>query len=87
MRRLLRGGFPRRKQSGKPVFELADLRPDFSDKAVRLLDISVQLAALGSNAFLLHLGSGHAHMDGGDLVYPLSFIAAVVDTLRAIVPL
>ena len=37
--RLLRGGFPRFEQVGNPLFELPDLRPDFPDKAVCLLDI------------------------------------------------
>ena len=40
MRRLLRGGFPRFEQVGNPFLELANLRPDFPDKAVCLLDIN-----------------------------------------------
>ena len=85
--RLLRGGFPRFEQVGNPLFELANLRPDFSDKAVCLLDISVQVAFLGGDTFLLHLASRHAHVDGGYLVYAALGVAAVVDTLRASVPL
>ena len=87
MRRLLRGGFPRFEQVGNPLFELSNLRPDFPDKAVCLLDISVQFAFLGGDAFLLHLASRHAHVDGGYLVNAALGVAAVVDTLRASVPL
>ena len=87
LRRLFRGGFPRFEQVGNPLFELANLRPDFSDKAVCLLDISVQFAFLGGDTFLLHLASSHAHVDGGYLVYAALGVAAVVDTLRASVPL
>ena len=87
LRRLLRGGFPRFEQVGNPFFELPNLRPDFPDKAVCLLDISVQFAFLGDDTFLLHLASRHAHVDGGYLVYTALGVAAVVDTLRASVPL
>ena len=34
LRRLFRGGFPRFEQVGNPFLELANLRPDFPDKAV-----------------------------------------------------
>ena len=87
LRRLFRGGFPRLEQVGNPLFELPNLRPDFPDKAVCLLDISVQFSFLGGNTFLLHLASRHAHVDGGYLVYAALGVAAVVDTLRASVPL
>ena len=87
LRRLFRGGFPRLEQVGNPLFELPNLRPDFPDKAVCLLDISVQFAFLGGNTFLLHLASSHAHVDGGYLVYATLGVAAVVDALRASVPL
>ena len=87
MRRLFWGGFPRFEQVGNPLFELSNLRPDFPDKAVCLLDISVQFAFLGGDTFLLHLASSHAHVDGGYLVYAALGVAAVVDTLRASVPL
>ena len=36
--RLLRGGFPRFEQVGNPFFEFLNLRPDFPDKAVCLLN-------------------------------------------------
>ena len=85
--RLLRGVFPRFEQVGNPFFELANLRPDFPDKAVCLLDISVQFAFLGGDTFLLHLASRHAHVDGGYLVNAALVVAAVVDALRASVPL
>ena len=81
------GVCPFRKQSGNPFFEVANLRPDFFYQFVCFSDIPVKLAFFGSYAFLLHLASRHAHMDGRDLVYPLPFIAAVVDTLRAVVSL
>ena len=87
LRRLFRGGFPRFEQVGNPFFELPNLRPDFPDKAVCLLDISVQFAFLGGDTFLLHLASRHAHVDGGYLVNAALGVAAVVDTLRASVPL
>jgi len=87
LRRLLRGGFPRFEQVGNPFFELPNLRPDFPDKAVCFLDIPVQLAFLGGYAFLLHLASCHAHVDGGDFINAALGVAAVVDTLRASVPL
>ena len=87
MRRLLRGGFPRFEQVGNPFFELPNLRPDFPDKAVCLLDISVQFAFLGGDTFLLHLASSHAHVDGRQFVNSSLGVAAVVDTLRASVPL
>ena len=87
MRRLFWGGFPRFEQVGNPFFELPNLRPDFLDKAVCLLDISVQFAFLGGDTFLLHLASRHAHVDGGQLVNSSLGVAAVVDTLRASVPL
>ena len=87
LRRLFRGGFPRFEQVGNPFFELPNLRPDFPDKAVCLLDISVQFAFLGGDTFLLHLASRHAHVDGGYLVNATLGVAAVVDTLRASVPL
>ena len=87
MRGLLRGGFPRLEQLANPFFELSNLRPDFPDKAVCLLDIPVKLAFLGGYAFLLHLASRHAHVDGGYLVNAALGVAAVVDTLRASVPL
>ena len=87
LRRLFRGGFPRFEQVGNPLFELPNLRPDFPDKAVCLLDISVQFAFLGGDTFLLHLASRHAHVDGGQLVNSSLGVAAVVDTLRASVPL
>ena len=83
LRGLLRGGFPRLEQLANPFFELSNLRPDFPDKAVRLLDIPVQLAFLGGNTFLLHLASYHAHVDGRQLVNAALGVAAVVDTLRA----
>jgi hypothetical protein len=51
------------------------------------LDISVQFAFLGGDTFLLHLASSHAHVDGGYLVYAALGVAAVVDALRASVPL
>ena len=51
MRRLFWGGFPRFEQVGNPLFELSNLRPDFPDKAVCLLDISVQFAFLGGDTF------------------------------------
>lgn len=50
-----------------PFFQLSDLRPDFPNKAVRLLDTAVQFAALAHNPFLLQLADCHAHVDGGDL--------------------
>ena len=87
MRRLFRGGFPRFEQVGNPFLELPNLRPDFTDKAVCLLDISVQFAFLGGDTFLLHLASRHAHVDGGYLVNAALGVAAVVDTLRASVSL
>ena len=87
MRRLLRGGFPHFEQVGNPFFELANLRPDFPDKAVCLLNTAVQCAFLGGDTFLLHLASRHAHVDGGYLVNAALGVAAVVDTLRASVPL
>ena len=37
--------------------------------------------------FLLHLASRHAHVDGGYLVNAALVVAAVVDALRASVPL
>ena len=83
LRRLFRGGFPRFEQVGNPFLELPNLRPDFPDKAVCLLDISVQFAFLGGDAFLLHLASRHAHVDGGYLANAALGVAAVVDTLRA----
>ena len=83
MRGLLRGGFPRLEQFANPFFELSNLRPDFPDKAVCFLDIPVQLAFLGGYAFLLHLTSCYAHVDGGQLVNAALGVAAVVDTLRA----
>ena len=82
MRGLLRGGFPRLEQFANPFFELSNLRPDFPDKAVCLLDIPVQLAFLGGYAFLLHLTSRYAHVDGRQLVNAALGVAAVVDTLR-----
>ena len=87
MRRLLRGGFPRFEQVGNPFLELPNLRPDFPDKAVCLLNTAVQFAFLGGDTFLLHLASRHAHVDGGYLVNAALGVAAVVDTLRASVPL
>ena len=87
MRRLLRGGFPRFEQVGTPFLELATLRPDFPDKAVCLLDISVQFDFLGGDTFILHLASRDAHVDGGYLVNDALGVAAVVDTLRASIPL
>ena len=87
LRRLFWGGFPRFEQVGNPFLELPNLRPDFPDKAVCLLDISVQFAFLGGDTFLLHLASRHAHVDGGYLVNAALGVAAVVDTLRASVPL
>ena len=87
LRRLLRGGFPRFEQVGNPFFELPNMRPDFPDKAVCLLDISVQFAFLGGDTFLLHLASCHAHVDGRQLVNAALGVAAMVDTLRASVPL
>ena len=60
----------------------SNLRPDFPDKAVCLLDIPVQLAFLGGYAFLLHLTSRYAHVDGRQLVNAALGVAAVVDTLR-----
>ena len=51
------------------------------------MDISVQFAFLGGDAFLLHLASRHAHVDGGYFVYAALGVAAVVDTLRASVSL
>jgi len=51
------------------------------------LDISVQFAFLGGNTFLLHLASSHAHVDGRQFVNSSLGVAAVVDTLRASVPL
>ena len=86
LRRLLRGGFPRFEQVGNPFLELPNLRPDFPDKAVCLLNTAVQFAFLGGDTFLLHLASRHAHVDGGYLVYAALGVAAVVDTLRASVP-
>ena len=83
LRRLFWGGFPRFEQVGNPLFELSNLRPDFPDKAVCLLDISVQFAFLGGDTFLLHLASRHAHVDGGYLVNAALGVAAVVDALRA----
>ena len=83
MRGLLRGGFPRFEQVANPFFEFPNLRPDFPDKAVCLLDIPVQLAFLGGYSFLLHLTSRHAHVDGRQLVNAALGVAAVVDTLRA----
>ncbi len=47
------------------------------------MDIPVQLAFLGGYAFLLHLTSCYAHVDGGQLVNAALGVAAVVDTLRA----
>ena len=47
------------------------------------MDIPVQLAFLGGYAFLLHLTSRHAHVDGGQLVNAALGVTAVVDTLRA----
>ena len=38
-------------------------------------------------ASLLHLASRHAHVDSGYFVYAALGVAAVVDTLRASVPL
>ena len=87
MRRLLRGGFPRFEQVGDPLFELPNLRPDFPDKAVCLLDISVQFAFLGGDPFLLHLANSHAHVDGGEFLNTALCMAAVVDALRASVSL
>ncbi len=87
MRRLLWGGFPRFEQVGNPLLELANLRPDFPDKAVCLLNTAVQFAFLGGDTFLLHLASRHAHVDGGQLVNSSLGVAAVVDALRASVPL
>ena len=52
LRGLLRGGFPRLEQLANPFFELSNLRPDFPDKAVCLLDIAVQFAFLGDYTFL-----------------------------------
>ena len=46
----------------------------------------VQTCALPIS-FLLHLASRHAHVDGGYLVNAALGVAAVVDTLRASVPL
>ena len=83
MLRLFRGGFPRFEQVGNPFLELANLRPDFPDKAVCLLDTAVQFAFLGGETFLLHLISRNAHVDGGYLVYAALGVAAVVATLRA----
>ena len=83
LRGLLRGGFPRLEQLTNPFFELSNLRPDFPDKAVCLLDIPVQLAFLGGDAFLLHLTSRHAHVDGRQLVNAALGVAAVVDTRPA----
>ena len=51
------------------------------------MDTAVQFAFLGGDTFLLHLASRHAHMDGGYLVNAALGVAAVVDTLRASVPL
>ena len=59
---------------------------DFPQDTVRRLDASVQLPALGHDAFLLHLGSGNAHVDGGQLVHTARGVTAVVDALRAVVP-
>jgi len=87
LRRLFWGGFPRFEQVGNPLFELPNLRPDFPDKAVCLLNTAVQFAFLGGDTFLLHLASRHAHVDGGYLVNAALGVAAVVDTLRASVPL
>ena len=87
MRRLFRGGFPRFEQVGNPLFELPNLRPDFPDKAVCLLDFSVQFAFLGDDTLLLHLASRHAHVDGGEFLNAALGVTAVVDTLRASVPL
>ena len=83
MRRLLWGGFPRFEQVGNPFLELPNLRPDFPDKAVCLLNTAVQFAFLGGDTFLLHLASRHAHVDGGYLVNAALGVTAVVDTLRA----
>ena len=49
MRRLFWGGFPRFEQVGNPFFELPNLRPDFPDKAVCLLNTAVQFAFLGGD--------------------------------------
>ena len=87
LRRLFWGGFPRFEQVGNPFFEFPNLRPDFPDKAVCLLNTAVQFAFLGGDTFLLHLASRHAHVDGGYLVNAALGVAAVVDALRASVPL
>ena len=54
---------------------------------IKMRHISVQFAFLGGDAFLLHLASRHAHVDGGYFVYAALGVAAVVDTLRASVSL
>ena len=69
----------------KPFPQFVDIAPDFPDDAVGLSYHAVDLALVGGNALFLHLGSGNAHVDGGQLVHTARGVTAVVDALRAVV--
>ena len=48
-------GFLCLENLGQPFFQLANLRPDFTEHTVSCLDAAIEFATLGNDAFLLHL--------------------------------
>lgn len=62
-----------------PVHQAGDFLPNIPQDVVGLSYPAVQIALVGGDALGLHLADGHAFMDSGQQVKPLTLIGAVVD--------
>ena len=62
-------------------------RLDFLEQSVLLGDLPIDISLVGDNPALLHLRSGHAHVNGRYLLNALPLVAAMVDALMNTVSL
>lgn len=66
----------------RPIIEPGDTGLDLLQQFIVSGDLPVDVAFLGSDAPPLHLTGGRSHVDAGDFINALPFVAAVVDALR-----
>ena len=73
--------------AGDQCGQLFDFSFQLPQQRIVGLDLPVDLAAVSNHAFSFQCACGHTLVNGGLLVQPSGGVAAVVDTLRASVPL